>query len=132
MKVPVNIARARRTERRFLKLGSPQPVCVLCGESDPACLDAVQGHHPTGRQRDPDLKVIVCANDQRKQHARLADEGLTMEREADPREVERSRFLLIAQFLDSLAEAHRERNQFKMANRVERLADEYCREANKM
>jgi hypothetical protein len=132
LKPPRNIAKARREERTFLKLGTRQPVCTLCPESDPACLDIKNGHHVTGQQRDIELKVVVCANDQRKQHARLDDAGLTMQRESNPRELQRSRLLFSAEFLESLAEAHRKwHGEFPhpqhalMAKRFERLAKEY-------
>ena len=46
-----------RLERRLAKLGSRNPVCVLCGEDNPFCLEQ---HHIAGQHHHDDLSIICC------------------------------------------------------------------------
>jgi hypothetical protein len=51
-----------RRQQRLRRLGTQDPICVACGESDPAVLEL---HHIAGRKYDDDVS-IVCANCHRK------------------------------------------------------------------
>jgi hypothetical protein len=51
-----------RKQQRLRRLGTQNPLCVACGESDPAVLEL---HHIAGRKYD-DAGSIVCANCHRK------------------------------------------------------------------
>ena len=51
-----------RRQQRLRRLGTQTPICVACGESDPAVLEL---HHIAGRAHDDD-ESIVCANCHRK------------------------------------------------------------------
>lgn len=54
-----------RVRRALERLGDDTPLCKLCGESDPRCLER---HHIAGRQFGEAI-VIVCRNC----HRRLSD-----------------------------------------------------------
>jgi hypothetical protein len=47
-----------RLEQQYKRLGTRQPICVGCAESNPFCLEL---HHIAGRKYDGRLS-IVCAN----------------------------------------------------------------------
>jgi hypothetical protein len=51
-----------RKQQRLRRLGTQNPRCVVCGESDPAVPDL---HHIAGRKHSDDVSVI-CANHHRK------------------------------------------------------------------
>lgn len=69
--------RAVRKAQHIMRLGSENPVCVLCGESNPNRLMRIQGHHLTGGKRDPDFQVVVCFNCQHELHFRAPLVGAT-------------------------------------------------------
>jgi hypothetical protein len=76
----------RRTETRrqnaLDRLGTNKPCCVVCGETDPHCLEL---HHLFGRKNDPDTLVIVCRNCHRKLSDAQKDHvKLVQPIEADP------------------------------------------------
>jgi hypothetical protein len=48
--------------KQIMRLGSEDPVCVLCGERNPLRLVLPNGHHVTGRKRDPKFQEILCAS----------------------------------------------------------------------
>ena len=56
------LAREVRKQRRLEKLGSNNPICGTCGESDYRVLER---HHVAGRKHDPDT-VVICRNCHRK------------------------------------------------------------------
>jgi hypothetical protein len=51
-----------RRQQKLRRLGTQNPVCVVCGEAD---TDTLERHHIAGRQNNQDL-AIVCANCHRK------------------------------------------------------------------
>jgi hypothetical protein len=51
-----------RLEQRYRVLGTHEPICVACAETDPRCLE---DHHPAGREHHDDTGV-VCRNCHRK------------------------------------------------------------------
>jgi hypothetical protein len=55
----------RRKQERLHKLGTNDPHCSCCSESD---WRAIQQHHMAGEKHD-DLTINICAND----HLRLTD-----------------------------------------------------------
>ena len=56
------LARERRKQQRFERLGTNTPRCATCGIDDVRCLEA---HHVAGRRSDP-LTSVLCANCHRK------------------------------------------------------------------
>lgn len=56
------IAREARKQRRLEALGTDDPHCAMCPESDPFCLE---GHHIAGRKYN-ETEIIVCRNCHRK------------------------------------------------------------------
>jgi len=56
------VAKEIRKQNRLEQLGSNDPVCVCCGETDWRCLEL---HHIAGKAFDDDL-AIVCRNCHRK------------------------------------------------------------------
>ncbi len=90
--------RERRRQRALERLGTNDPKCVICGESDPHCLEL---HHIAGRAYG-DEKVPVCRNCHRKLSNKHKDHPPANGVPADP--LERiGRFLLgIADLLESL------------------------------
>lgn len=60
--------REDRQENRFHRLGTREPVCLGCGESDSVCLEL---HHVAGQKHYGDL-AIVCRNC----HRKLTDQQL--------------------------------------------------------
>lgn len=51
-----------RKQQQLRRLGAQNPICVTCGEADPAVLER---HHIAGRKNHSD-EAIVCANCHRK------------------------------------------------------------------
>lgn len=58
-----------RRQQRLRRLGTKTPICVGCGESDPAVLDL---HHIAGRAHHDDV-AILCANCHRKESDKQRD-----------------------------------------------------------
>ena len=54
--------REDRREQHYRRLGTRNPLCVVCSESDPRCLE---GHHIAGAKHHRDV-IIVCRNCHRK------------------------------------------------------------------
>jgi hypothetical protein len=75
-----NYAYERRRQARLERLGTNDPHCAICGESDPCCLDL---HHVGGRVFA--CLIIVCAThhrkleEKKKAHPRASDEPTTLE-----------------------------------------------------
>ena len=57
-----------RLEQHYRRLDTHEPRCVICGETDPRCLEK---HHNAGRRYHEDT-VIVCRN----HHRKLSDDQL--------------------------------------------------------
>lgn len=51
-----------RLEQQYRRLGTRNPVCVICGERNPFCLEL---HHIAGQKHHKDVS-IVCRNCHRK------------------------------------------------------------------
>lgn len=51
----------RRKQDRLHKVGTNNPYCAICGNSDWRCIEE---HHPDTRKRD-NLVVLLCANHHR-------------------------------------------------------------------
>jgi hypothetical protein len=105
VKNPRPIKRALRVERRRLELGSNNPQCFYCGESDIACLEL---DHPVTRGLDPVFKRVVCRNCHRKLEIRRDVSGLTKNGQHDTTRSEGEArcdyLLLLAEDQDSIAE----------------------------
>jgi CxxC motif-containing protein (DUF1111 family) len=68
------VKRARRIELRRKHLGSDNPSCFYCDESDIACLEL---EHPVGREHDRAFTRVVCRNCHRKLELRRDVSKLT-------------------------------------------------------
>jgi len=106
VKNPDPIKRAWRLERRRAELGSDNPQCVYCGESNIACLEV---EHPVTRKYDPLFKRAVCRNCHRKLElnrdvAGLTKNGLHATKEESELEALHSYLSLLAADQDSLAD----------------------------
>lgn len=104
MKNPDPILRARRYEIRREQLGSANPRCFYCGESDLACLEL---EHPITRKLDSKFTRIDCRNCHRKREmerdlAGLTKNGLHIPTESEREEL-RSYLSLLAQDQESIA-----------------------------
>lgn len=60
--MPSPIDRDDRLEKQYRRLGTREPMCVGCAESNPFCLEL---HHIAGQKHHDDL-AIVCRNCHRK------------------------------------------------------------------
>lgn len=105
MKNPDPIARAWRLESRRKELGTDNPRCCYCPESDIECLEV---DHPVTKNLDPQLKRVVCRNDHRKLELKRDLKGLTQNgrrgvHESQPARLRRY-MLLLAEDQQSLAE----------------------------
>ena len=58
----LNLAAERRKQLRLEKLGTNEPRCGVCGESDWRCIEQ---HHTAGQKNAPET-VNLCANDHRR------------------------------------------------------------------
>lgn len=74
MNNPDPFARAWRLEKRRKELGSDNPRCFYCAESDIECLEI---EHPVSRDLDYKFKRAVCRNDHRKLELNRDLKGLT-------------------------------------------------------
>jgi len=63
--------------KQAMRLGTENPVCVPCGESNPLRLVLPTGHHPTGEKRDPSMKTPTCASCHQEAHFRARRDGVT-------------------------------------------------------
>lgn len=99
------IKRAWRLQRRRKELGSSNPSCVSCGESDIECLE---NDHPITEDLDPEFKRVECRNDHRRKELNRDLKGLTKNGQRNTKETERQRerrmWLLHAEDLEFLAE----------------------------
>ncbi len=77
------IAKEKRKQDRLEKLGSKNPVCSLCGETDDRCLEA---HHIAGRAYAEDT-AILCRNCHRKASDDQKDHPKGSAKPAHPLEV---------------------------------------------
>jgi hypothetical protein len=93
---PNPTTRARRVERRRKALGSDNPRCFDCGESDLFCLEL---DHPVTEQLDKTFKTVRCRNCHRKREferdcARLTKNGQHEAEESFPANLTRYMDLL--------------------------------------
>lgn len=105
MKNPNPIDRAWRLEKRRKELGSDDPSCFFCPESDVECLEL---DHPVTEDLDEKFKRPVCRNHHRKLELnrdllRLTHNGRRGVQESQ-RDQLRRYILLLAEDQDSIAE----------------------------
>lgn len=79
-----------RKQQRLRRLGTQNPICVACGESDPAVLEL---HHIAGRAHDDD-ESIVCANCHRKLSDKQRDHSPAKPAHADVQSARMGHYLL--------------------------------------
>lgn len=89
----IELRRARRLRAALERLGTNNPRCLYCAETDPHVLEK---HHLRGRHFG-DETVIVCRNHHRKLSNLQRDHTQPIYAQPDPREA-------IAHFLDGLAD----------------------------
>lgn len=98
-----------RLRKVLERLGDDNPVCKLCGESDPRCLER---HHLAGRQFG-DAMVIVCRNCHRKLSDAQYDHPPQLD-QSPPEEMERLGHFLVGlgDFFAQLATALKDIGRF--------------------
>jgi hypothetical protein len=105
VKNPDPIARAWRLERRRKQLGSNNPRCFYCPESDLACLEQ---DHPVTQELDPKFTRVECRNDHRRLELKRDMAGLTRNGRRPVKESKRDQLrrylLLLAEDQDSIAD----------------------------
>jgi hypothetical protein len=105
VKNPDPIARAWRLERRRKQLGSDNPRCFYCPESDLVCLEL---DHPVTEELDAEFTRVECRNDHRKLELKRDMKGLTHNGRRDVRESNRAQMhrylLMLAEDQDSIAD----------------------------
>lgn len=99
------IDRAWRLEKRRKELGSDDPSCFYCPESDIECLEL---DHPVTEKLDQKFMRVVCRNDHRKLELKRDLLGLTHNGQRNVQESQLSEFrrylLLLAEDQDAIAE----------------------------
>jgi len=104
MNNPDPIARAWRLEKRRKELGSDNPRCFYCGETEISCL---QLDHPVTKKLDPKFTRVECWNDHRKLELKRDVAGLTHNGRRGVKEPKRNQLrrylLLLALDQDSIA-----------------------------
>ncbi len=96
--------KAVREARNLMRLGSEDPVCFFCGESNPNRLMRLRGHHLTGWKRDPSFQVIICFNCHHELHLRAPVAGATFgkrEGRAPARTASRLRALALSRDMEA-------------------------------
>lgn len=78
----IQIARERRKQARLERLKTNNPQCVICGETDPRCME---DHHIAGRKND-EQTIITCRNCHRKLSDDQRDHPKQVEFPKDPLE----------------------------------------------
>jgi hypothetical protein len=101
---PAPITRAWRLEKRCKQLGSNNPRCFYCGETNVACLEL---DHPVTEELDPKFTRVECRNDHRKLELQRDVAGLTKNGRRGQNESKRDQLrrylLLMAEDQDSIA-----------------------------
>jgi hypothetical protein len=101
---PAPIPRAWRLEKRCKQLGSNNPRCFYCGETNVACLEL---DHPVTEELDPKFTRVECRNDHRKLELQRDVAGLTKNGRRDKKESQRVQLgrylLLMAEDQDAIA-----------------------------
>jgi hypothetical protein len=116
-------ATAARLMRRLKRLG-PEPVCVLCGYSNPFGLirchrSLLEKHHPVLMIHDSEFTVSICRNCHAEVTESLLQEGINPCFEPDVGKRTALRLIALAVFLESLAPALR-----RWANSLKEKSDE--------
>ena len=107
MTPPHNPARAaRRTAEALEQLGTEQPRCLYCGNTDPLLVRPrrIVNHHPFGDVRDL-LTVPACLNCHALAHEDLQDAEVPMTHEQEPTKFARAIFRALAVHFSLLAKA---------------------------
>jgi hypothetical protein len=89
----------RRNQKRFERLGTTNPRCIACPETDPRCLEL---HHLAGKDF-ADEEVIICRNDHRKVEDMKKDHPRIHSKKATPLECSGRLVLGIADILSLIA-----------------------------
>ena len=70
--------------KQIMRLGSEDPICMTCGETNPLRLVLPNGHHVTGKKRDPEFQTIFCANCHQELHLLAPLRGATFGQREGP------------------------------------------------
>lgn len=104
-----------RREQRYRRLGTHDPKCFFCNETDPRCLEQ---HHLAGKKYGDEL-VTVCRN----HHRKLSDDQLDHAPELKPSP--ESKDAVIGHFLHGLCDF-----LLMVVERLREFADFLIREAS--
>jgi hypothetical protein len=102
-----NPARAARRQAEALEqLGTEQPRCIYCGNTDSLIVRRrrIENHHIVGRKRDP-VEAPTCLNCHAVASEALLDADVPMVCEKEPTAFARAIFLALAVHLSLLAKA---------------------------
>ena len=70
--------------QQIMRLGSEDPICVKCGESNPLRLVLPNGHHVTGKKRDPKFQEVYCASCHQELHLLARPKGAVFGKREGP------------------------------------------------
>jgi hypothetical protein len=96
--------RERRLQRRLERLGSNNPTCLICDETDPVVLE---WHHPLHEKDFPDVRFRACGNDHDRLHELEKDW-----RTGAPRSIQEIAAHLLFVFADILCLFRRDSGEF--------------------
>jgi hypothetical protein len=100
----IEYERERRLQRRLERLESDNPICLVCGVTDPVCL---QWHHPLRDKTFSDVRFRACSNDHDRLHELEKDW-----RAASPRSIQEIAAHLLFVFADILSLFKRDGDEF--------------------
>jgi hypothetical protein len=111
----MNINKETRKQNRLEKLGTNEPRCKVCGESDWRCLEK---HHIAGKDYDDDTATI-CRNCHRKLSDDQKDHPQKLEKKPDTLESIGHLLLGIADLFALLVDKLRECGEFLISSAKE-------------
>jgi hypothetical protein len=100
------IRAARRKAEAIEQLGTEEPRCHYCGNTDPLLVRPrrIQGHHIFGEDRD-ELETPACLNCHAVAHENLRDAEVPMIQEKEPTKFARAIFRAFAVHFELMAKA---------------------------
>ena len=100
----------RRLANRIERLGSNQPICLLCGCNEPMLLRPIrrpfaEKHHVVGQEHDALLTLSLCFNCHALITEGLHKAGVSMKREPNPTKFAQIVFGALAVHFEMLSDA---------------------------
>jgi hypothetical protein len=108
-----------RRQQQLRRLGTLNPRCVTCGESDPRVLEQ---HHIAGQRHDDDVS-IVCTNCHRKLSSEQREHATAGEKPREDRMTDIGHYLLgLADILTLIADSLRRFGAWLVGHSTKRVA----------